>query len=439
MKLLCMGSVNSVLKEALDEIKPREPDEANISEATKFIISKIQKYLKKGDAKVILGGSGAKGTWLRNSYDADIFVLFNYTKYSERSAELSNILEKYVKKAFKGKRISRVRGSRDYFQIDHAKSTFEIVPILGIKHAEDAKNITDVSPLHADWVNRSSNDKLKDEIRLAKQFCKANELYGAESYIQGFSGYVLEVFVVHYGSFLKFLRAVVKWPKNITEGYDKVVIDPTKHYKNKNDVLFSLNKSKTFSPLIIIDPVQKDRNAAAALGYEKYVQFINLAGDFLKKLTKEFFEIKEVTLEDLKQKESKTREVYVLEVVPKSGKRDVVGAKLMKAFEAVKREIGDTGFKLHDAGWSWDKKKNVLFWFVVNKKKLEAVVVHAGPPIKMKHGARKFEAKYKNSFVKKGKLFAKIRRKYLDVSKLLRDLANDKYVKQRVKSIKYNG
>ena len=50
---------------------------------------------------------------------------------------------------------------------------------------------------------------------------------------------------------------------------EKTVMDIKKFYKNKN-ILFEINKSKLTSPLVIIDPVQKERNAAAALDHEKF-------------------------------------------------------------------------------------------------------------------------------------------------------------------------
>jgi len=56
--------------------------------------------------------------------------------------------------------------------------------------------------------------KILDEIRIAKAFCYANNCYGAESYISGFSGYALELLVYHYKSFLKFIKSMVKLPNS---------------------------------------------------------------------------------------------------------------------------------------------------------------------------------------------------------------------------------
>ena len=45
--------------------------------------------------------------------------------------------------------------------------TFEIIPILDIRKSEQAKNITDVSPLHAIWVKKHLNDKEYQVLRLS--------------------------------------------------------------------------------------------------------------------------------------------------------------------------------------------------------------------------------------------------------------------------------
>jgi len=142
-----------------------------------------------------------------------------------------------------------------------------------LKKASEVVNITDISPLHSKWVNKFGKG-LKDEIRLAKQFCKANKLYGAESHITGFSGYVLEILTIHYKGFKNLIKAITKWKP-------KVIIDTEKYHKKP---LFDLDKSKTHSPIIIIDPVQKSRNASAAVDIEKFNKLIQYSKEFLKSL-----------------------------------------------------------------------------------------------------------------------------------------------------------
>jgi len=63
---------------------------------------------------------------------------------------------------------------------------------------------------------------------------------------------------------------------------DKIVIDIEKHYKNKQAVLMDLNSSKLHSPIILIDPTYKERNALAALSSETFRKFQEVSLKFLK-------------------------------------------------------------------------------------------------------------------------------------------------------------
>src|SRR3989344_5865150 len=100
----------------------------------------------------------------------------------------------------------RIHGSRDYFVVkENNNFEFEIIPTLKIKKPSEAKNIIDLSYFHVNYVrNKLKNKKLADEIKLAKAFIHYSDCYGAESYINGFSGYAVELLVIYYGSFTKF-------------------------------------------------------------------------------------------------------------------------------------------------------------------------------------------------------------------------------------------
>ena len=431
-----------LLKDIIKDISPDKDYEKKVLGQVDSIINKINKKLK--DGKAVLGGSGAKGTWLK-AFDADIFVKFKYSKYKDKNNIISDILEKILKKEFTG--VTRLHGSRDYFQIKKGNFTFEIIPILDIKKAEQAKNITDVSPLHAKWVLKSMKikdarkikdfqdtknakrflvHKLQDEMKLAKQFCKAQEVYGAESYIKGFSGYICEILTVYYGSFLKLIRKAAKWK-------DKEVIDVEGYYKRK-DVFRELNKSKLVSPLIVIDPVQATRNAAAALSFESFSRFREACRRFVKKPSEEFFAVKEFSIECIIKK-NKNKKIIVLEVKPLSGKKDVVGCKLVKTLEFINKELIENDFKVSEYGWNWDKK--AVFYFVLDKKRLSENIEKSGPPIKAKEHANNFKKKHKKTFVKKGKIFASDKRKYREPEKLIKYLFNDPYLKQKISDVKF--
>jgi len=410
--------MKAILEKAKAFAVPTKLEEKKISETVKKILQKVNGQLKKSkvNAELIVGGSVAKGTWLPGISDIDFFMRFDYNKYKNKSGELDNIAEKVLKKCFK---INRLHGSRDYFSLQQAGFYIEIVPVLKITNPKQAKNITDVSPLHINWIKKQIKKKPEyfNEMRLSKQFFKANGLYGAESYIKGFSGHVIEILVVYYGSFLKLLKGISKYKK-------KQIIDIEKKYKTPAKALEAINPDKTQGPLIIIDPIEAGRNAAAALGNEKLNLAVKVCEKFLAKPNIEFFKIKPIKIKDLVAKKKK-RKLIILQAEPEKRKIDIAGAKLLKKFELLKEELTKEGFKISEADWWWDEKGPALFWFYLDPKSLSKTKIHWGPPVSVKEEFIKgFKRSWKKSKIKKtkGRYYVEIKRKFIKPEDFLKNL-----------------
>ncbi|MDP3990250.1 MAG: CCA tRNA nucleotidyltransferase [archaeon] len=407
------------MKEVLQKIVPGKSEREKFGIVATGFLKILQKSLGS-KAKVILGGSSAKDTWLSGNHDVDVFVQFDYKTFVSKSQHLSEELELVLKKIFPKIKIERVHGSRDYFQLIYQGYHFEVVPILKIEAAERIINITDVSPLHTEWVN-SQGKNLKDEIRLAKQFCKANALYGAESYLGGFSGYVIEILVITYGSFINLLKASQKWKK-------KEVIDPSKFYKK--DALFHLNKSKTQSPIIIVDPVDKNRNAAAALTEDKVKLFQKKAKGYLTKPSKSFFETELLTKEMVEKKAGK-KPFVILTAIPFDGKEDVIGMKNFKVFEFLKDELNPFG--VVEGDWEWNDK--VTYYFILKTDNLPEIQVRPGPPLTMKENVKDFKKKNSKTYEQDGRIMAEIKTRNPRLKDFVEYTLKKKYVLEKVKKI----
>jgi len=276
-----------ILYEQLLKIKPAEKEQEELKNKTKDFIKKLEKSIKakKIRADVFVGGSLAKGTIIKKEkYDIDIFVRFS-KEYEDK--EISGILDRVLGKA--GLKAKKVHGSRDYFQVKRGKIIFEIIPTIKINKPEQARNVTDLSYFHVNYVKKNikKRKKLAEDIMLAKSFTHSCGCYGAESYIQGFSGYALELLVIHYKGFLNFVKAVSKADKQI-------IIDPVRFYKNKQEILLEINESKLQSQIIFVDPTFKQRNALAALSAETFSKFQESCKKFLKNPSARFFEKLEI-------------------------------------------------------------------------------------------------------------------------------------------------
>jgi len=418
--------IKKILNKAIAEAIPSETEQKHVNELSQELTQIINEQAEQFSAKLMVGGSVAKGTWLPHIHDIDCFLRFNYIKYKDKSELISNIAEKILKKCFKN--LTRLHGSRDYFQTRYNKCDIEIIPVLDINSPDLMKNITDVSPLHFNWLSKKTKqNNLATEIRLAKQFFKANNLYGAESFIRSFSGHVIEVLTIHYGGFIPLLKAISKWQ-------DTAYVDSEHKYTDKKQMMLLMNESKTISPLIVVDPIQPERNAAAALSNEKFIALKKIVNRFLNNPTISYFKEKKVTINQIKSCKTKN-ELILITICPESNVTiDVAGCKLLKQFEYIEKNLIDFDFKIAKKSWYWDKKTDAILWFYINPQKLSKVFRHFGPPTTLTQHAEAFRKQWEKFDVKtiKDKLYVDFPRKIRTVDDFLNELRKDKNIQIKI-------
>lgn len=392
-----MNKINSILANVLMKISPSKEDLDSIKEFLEDFISSFEKKLKALGigAEIFIGGSYAKKTLIKKGqYDIDIFVRFD-GKY--KGKDISKLAEDAISK-MKLDNVLKIHGSRDYFKIDVSPVFFaEIIPVLKTKNPKQAENITDLSYFHVNYIKkRLKNEKMLDEIRLAKAFCHANSSYGAESYISGFSGYGIELLVYHYKSFMNFLKNAIKIK-------DREIIDIEKLYKNKLEIAMNMNSNKMKSPIILIDPTYRERNALAALSDETFGKFKEACKKFLKNPSEKDFEIKEINLGKIKENAKKSKKEFILlkaETDKQEG--DIAGSKLVKFYRHMLSEIGKF-YDISNNGFDYSGKNSTEFFFVVKKKNK---VTLTGPMKTDRENAVLFKRKHKKTFVKKDRIYA---------------------------------
>ncbi|MFC1682349.1 nucleotidyltransferase domain-containing protein, partial [Nanoarchaeota archaeon] len=377
----------------------------------------LERKLKKLkiDAEVFVGGSFAKRTAIKkDKYDVDIFVRFD-KKYN--NSELSWLLKK-VLEGFNN--VVAVHGSRDYYRVLISRDFFfEIVPVRKIKKLEEAENVTDLSFSHVSYIRKKiKSKKILNDIKLAKAFCYANNCYGAESYIHGFSGYGLELLVYYYGGFVKFLKAMIKVK-------DKEVVDIEKHFKNKKEVLMNLNAAKLSSPVVLVDGTFKQRNALAGLSHETFEKFRKVSSEFLKNPELSYFDLKKIDFKSLERNAIKNKLDFVLvklETCRQEG--DIAGSKLKKFFDHLNFEIGGF-FDVKEKGFEYGGAQSARGFFSVKSKK---EILVSGPFVEDKKNVSLFKKKHKKTFVKSGKVYSKEK-----APENLKDFLKEWKVKNKVK------
>lgn len=396
-------SIKSVLEESVSELAIADREAKTISSEDQRIVELIRNGLKKSriEAEVFVGGSFAKGTLVKGDfYDIDIFVRFDW-RYEDLSAILGKVLAEVTKK--NKLKLEKLHGSRDYFRIIKGNVIFEIVPVTKIKKPKEARNVTDLSYFHVNYVKRKLKGKLAGEVVLAKQFCKAQKVYGAESYINGFSGYALECLIINYKSFEKMIRELSK----IKLG-DRIVVDPANFYKKKNDVLFEMNESKLNSPIILVDPTWKERNALAALNLETFGRFQESARAFLRKPGKEFFIIRKFDEKSFRDKSRKNKSEFVkIEISTDRQPGDIAGTKLKKFASHLENEM-IRYFQIIEKEFDYAGENKATLYLATKSK---GELVRIGPPKDFEKHAAAFRKQNKNNiiFEKGGVLHARIK------------------------------
>jgi tRNA CCA-adding enzyme len=377
--------IEKILSDVLQEISLTSKEIKQIEKETKELV----KTLKKNKLNANIGGSLAKGTILKkDNQDVDIFIVL-------KPEELSKFEKLVVKTKLK---CEVIHGSRDYIQIKKENLTFELIPVLKLDKKAKIDNVTDFSLVHVKYIKSKigKNKKLADEIKLAKAFCHANKVYGAESYIGGFSGYALEVLVSYYGGFLKFLKKI----------QSEKIIDPEKQFKNQSEIMRELNQSKLQSPIILIDPTYKYRNVCAGLTKETYELFLQKAAEFLKNPSEELFHKKEFSLSRFIQSaKNENLMVYELNIDTDRQEGDIAGTKMKKLFKFLIRELEKKEQKVIYSEFIYNNKGKESKAFLAIKRK--EIIEIQGPLLGMSDAIKEFKKVRKVTYVSRGYVYAK--------------------------------
>jgi len=368
-----------------------------LKEETSVFLLKLKDAIKSVKIKAVpfVGGSFAKKTIAQSdNYDIDIFIRFD-KKYSED--ELSFLLDKIISKMkIKSKKL---HGSRDYIQIEKSKKlTFEVIPVISISSPKQAKNTTDLSYFHVNYVKNKikKNKSLIKEIALAKKFLKSQKVYGAESYISGFSGYAIECLIIYYKSFQKMIKSF------LTD--KKIIIDPEKQHKNE-DIMIELNESKTHSPIVLIDPTFKERNVLAALSNETFEKTKDAIKHYLSRPSMSFFESKQISEQELIKK-AKSLKADFIKIILSTNKQagDIAGTKLKKFSRFLISELIKY-YNIIKEEFDYQLTQEAVLYLILKPKK---DLIKVGPPASLKQAVLAFKKANKKTFVKNNKICAKI-------------------------------
>ncbi len=417
------AQLEKVCKTVLERVTPIKEKREKIEALAKELEAKVASAAADFgvEATVRLEGSIAKDTWLSEEPEIDIFI--RLPKSIPRKS-LGEVALKIARRAAEGARQVERFAEHPYLEAFVDDVRVNIVPCYDAKPGEWL-SATDRTPYHTDYANKRLTSQMREEVRLLKRFMKGIGVYGAEIKVGGFSGYLCELLIIHYGNFADTLKTFAQHKK-------RIIVDIENHYRGKEDELPLLFNE----PLVIVDPVDKGRNVASAVRPQKLYTFVAAARAFLEKPSIKFFyppETKPLTTKELKAKIS-TRGSAVLFVVfgEVEAVPDVLWGQLYKSQRSLARllELNDFGL-LRCTTWSNEKDLNA-FIFELESRYLPPVKKHLGPPLEKGRECENFLAKYAGNtgavagpYIEDGRWVVQIRRKHTDAAALLYERLKD--------------
>ncbi len=319
------------------------------------------------------GGSYAKGTWLDREADIDIFIKF---KKSTSEKEFENITKEIGFASMKNFKPYVRYSEHPYVEAVIKKTKINVVPCYDVKPS-NWKSAADRSPFHTKHMQKALNSKMKDEVRLLKKFLKSVGIYGAEIAKQGFSGYVSEVLILNYGSF-----------ENVIKSISKI---------KENEVIGKTSK-KFDTRIVIIDPIDSNRNLAAAISDQNIGKFVLSCRAFQDNPSNLFFKTSK------KKKSTSWENVLVVKFSHTKRSSDIIWGQIKRASSALATQLEIGGFTVLRSMSYTDENKEAYLFFL-----LESTII---PKKYLKKGPEFFREKDCKSFI--GKNLSKTELMWID-------------------------
>ncbi len=369
-------SVAAVFDKARSRVDPTDDERAALARVTETLIERAHAAIADlpVEAEVLHVGSTARDTWVSGDRDIDLFVRFPTTLDREQlstyglevgHAVLPDGQEEYAEHPY-------VTGQFDGFDVD-------LVPCYDVESAASIRSAVDRTPFHNEYLSAQLTPELAADVRLVKGFARGTGVYGSDLRTRGFSGYLIELLVVHYGGAKSLLTAAADWRP-------PVELDPAQH------------QAASFEdPLVVIDPTDPTRNVAAVLSETAFARFQHHARSFLAAPSIEDFEPTspgpldaETLVAHLDRRE--TTVIGLTFPLPTLVEDDLY-PQLRTSRDGIVAGLERAGFSvLRSTVGAVDGTGLILIEFSVAKR--PAIERHTGPPVSVRSHAEAFYEKY---------------------------------------------
>ncbi|MFZ0264545.1 MAG: CCA tRNA nucleotidyltransferase [Nitrososphaeraceae archaeon] len=362
----------SVTSRALRYLQPSARENEKLTRIAHKVMELVRNYPSLLITDVVSGGSFAKGTWVKGEADLDVFVKIDPSVDKVEFERLGMAIGLQSLRKYK----TQLRYSEHpYVEAFINGVRVNIVPCYDVEWGK-WKSAADRSPFHTEYINNHLDSHMKQEVRLLKKFLKTVGIYGAQIAKGGLSGYVTEILILKYGTFVSTLQSIA----DIASARQIISVN-----KVDNDVL------KTFeSNIVIIDPVDPRRNLGTAISPESLGKFILASRAFIHRPYLHFFGV---------GKNRKPRNVrldsnlLIIEFKYEPRSPDIIWGQLKKTLNSISKQLQLSQFDVIRSTCTTDEKGFAALVFLLRSVTLPSYTERIGPDVFRKKESANFVSK----------------------------------------------
>ena len=398
----------SLEDDVLKRIRPSDEETAKVDRAAQSLEAAVKGYMDANgiEADLVFVGSYAKGTFLDGN-DLDLFIVFPRTVPKEEMVETGLKVGEDV-----------LHGHHEYSEHPYSSGMWEgidvdLVPCYHMELGDKLLTSVDRSPLHTRYIKSKMDDRQKEETRLLKAFMKGIGTYGAEPENRGFSGYLCELLILKYGSFLGTLEAAAE------------------DWKEGMSIAIEEKGPPMVSALVVYDPVDRNRNVASAVHTDTLALFIVAAQEYLMSPNERFFfpiprrpfSAREI---EMKAEAHGTRILTVVFKRPDIVEDNLYG-QVWKTEDAICRKLDEYDFVVLRSEHAVSKD-DVQIAYELDGDKLSHTERHMGPPVWVQRASNDFLRKWRDNpygapFIDEGSWCVVTERMYSSAKEMVQDEA----------------
>lgn len=405
--------LDEILAEARKLCEPDEEERRRVAKVADNVLQRALEVITMRGVEVaaVLGGSYAKDTWLKGDCDIDLFLKFP-TKLS--LDDFRRVAMDVAEEVLAGYPTSVRYSEHPYLEGFINGVRVNVVPCYDVRPKQWV-SAADRSPYHTEYVKKHLEEELKSEVRLLKKFLKARGVYGAEVKTKGFSGYVCEVLILKHRSFINTLRFFSDLSRGAVVSLTEIPADVRIRFQ---------------SPIVILDPVDPERNLGAAVSEKSLATFISAARSFLKKPRLDYFVKREADLKDQAKLEMMLDNLVLLLFRHERRSPDILWGQLHKTAEAIEKHLKIRGFEVLNACEASSEDDESAILLLLESPTLPRYMVKIGPEVYRREDSIRFvEKNLKRSaamwFAKDGRLISLQERADRDVAGVLRSILSN--------------